>query len=355
MTKTEKIRQTRQETLERRTQQKPLVVEAKLCPHSLSADQKKTLSAYFCEARWLWNWIVADTESRLNNTTWKVKEVEVKVGDHLETRRLEHLPAQVRRGVVDEMHQALKGLSALKRNGHKVGRLKFKREVRCLTLPQHGVTYKLVGKEKVKIAGIRKPLRVRGLSRIPEGAEVSCARLLKKPSGYYLHVVCWLNKVDIPRREPIGDVVGVDFGVAHQITLSNGMKVKWQVGESRRLKGLQRKLARQKAEGANYRKTKAKLEREHERIGNIRRDIRRKVGSFLRRYKIVCYQAEQFQRWARLWGKQIGETEHRSIGESEHRFSVSPFHSFSDVCPHDAILLGVRVSSSQRRAFTVVR
>jgi len=50
----------------------------------------------------------------------------------------------------------------------------------------------------VKVAGITKPLRVRGLNRIPEGAEVSCARLLKKPSGYYLHVVYWLNKEEIP-------------------------------------------------------------------------------------------------------------------------------------------------------------
>jgi hypothetical protein len=129
MTKAEKIRQTRQETLERRTQPQAFVVEAKLCPYSLSAD----------------------------------------------------LPA---RRAQAGMRQALKGLSASKRNGRKVGRLKFKREVRCLTLPQHGVTYKFVGKEKVKIAGIRKPLRVRGLSRIPEGAEVCCARLLKKPSGY---------------------------------------------------------------------------------------------------------------------------------------------------------------------------
>jgi hypothetical protein len=32
--------------------------------------------------------------------TGKVKAVEVKVGDHLETRRLERLPAQVRQGLV---------------------------------------------------------------------------------------------------------------------------------------------------------------------------------------------------------------------------------------------------------------
>jgi transposase len=239
MTKAEKIRQTRQETSKRRTRQMPCVVEAKLCPHSLTADQQESLSAYFREARWLWNWVVADIKSRLNKTTWKVKEVEVKVGDRMETRRLEHLPAQVRQGLVGEIRQALKGLSAAKRNGRKVGGMKFKRAVRCLPLPpQHGVTYKLIGKNRVKVVGITKPLRVRGLNRIPEGAEVSCARLLKKPSGYYLHIVCWVNKDDLPRREPIGDAIGVDFGVAHQVTLSNGMRIKWQVGESGRLKGL---------------------------------------------------------------------------------------------------------------------
>jgi transposase len=189
-----------------------------------------------------------------------------------------------------------------------VGRLKFKRAVRCLPLPQHGVTYRLIGKGKVKIVGIQKPLRVRGLDRIPEGAEVSSARLLKKPSGYSLHVVCWLNKEAIPRREPIGDAIGVDFGVAHQITLSNGMKIKWQVGESGRLKGLQRKLARQEKESANYRKTKGKIEKEHEHLGNIRRDIGRKVVSYLRGYKAVCYQAEQFQGWSRWWGKRMGRS-----------------------------------------------
>jgi excinuclease UvrABC helicase subunit UvrB len=107
MTKAEKIRQTRQETSKRRTRQMPFVVEAKLCPQSLTADQQESLSAYFREARWLWNWVVADIKSRLNKTTWKVKEIEVKVGDRMETRRLEHLPAQVRQGLVNEMRQAL--------------------------------------------------------------------------------------------------------------------------------------------------------------------------------------------------------------------------------------------------------
>jgi hypothetical protein len=88
MTKAEKIRQTRSEKLERHPQQMPFVVEAKLCPHSLTTDQKESLPAYFREACWLWNWVVADTKSRLNNTPWKVKEVEVKVGDHNAARNM---------------------------------------------------------------------------------------------------------------------------------------------------------------------------------------------------------------------------------------------------------------------------
>ena len=42
----------------------------------------------FLEAKWFYNWMVADIKERLNAETEKAKVVEIKVEDHFEEREL---------------------------------------------------------------------------------------------------------------------------------------------------------------------------------------------------------------------------------------------------------------------------
>ena len=70
--------------------------------------------------------------------------------------------------------------------------------------------------------------------------------LVRKPSGYYLHVTCYLLKEHF-KKEHIAEAVGIDFGVSNKIILSNGLAIDFELRKTRRLKKLHRKLSRVKS------------------------------------------------------------------------------------------------------------
>ena len=308
MEKVEKIRNSIKQTKERRKNQVCKVYQVKL--QNLSSSDIQTLERMFLEAKWLYNYVVADIENRLNNRTWKLKEVEIKTPNGIEKRKIKILGSQIRQGIIGRIKNNLKVLKRLKEKGHKVGKLKFKSEVRSIPLVQYGVTYKILGdKNRVKIQGIKKKFRVLGLHQIPKEAELANAYLVKKPSGYCLHITCYIPKELNKPKYTIPKPIGIDFGVKNQLTLSNGLVIKWQFPETKRLKKLQRELARKRKGSKNYLKTKHKLQKEWEYITNIRKDIRNKVYALLRCYGSVVIQDENIKGWhSGFFGKQVQST-----------------------------------------------
>ncbi|RUM45373.1 MAG: transposase, partial [Desulfurobacterium sp.] len=188
--KAQKIKETLSATKQRRKIQVPRVYQLKL--QNLSKKDEEKLNRLFLEAKWLYNHIVADIENRLNSNAWKLKEVEIK------TPEIKQLSSQMRQGIVERIKRSLYSLKRAKEKGIKVGKLSFKSEIRSIPLKQYGITYKISGdKNKAKIQGIKKKFRVLGLHQIPKNAELAEAQLVKKPSGYYLHVVCYLPKEEV--------------------------------------------------------------------------------------------------------------------------------------------------------------
>ncbi|GAA6751913.1 hypothetical protein Thermus77412_24480 [Thermus antranikianii] len=64
----------------------------------------------------------------------------------------------------------------------------------------------------------------------------------------------------------------MDFGVGNKLTLTNGMAIDFEVVESRRLKRLQRELARKAPKSKNREHLRHALRREYERLNNRRWD-----------------------------------------------------------------------------------
>ena len=87
--KAQKIKETLTATRQRRKNQIPRVYQLKL--QNLSKKDKEELNRLFLEAKWLYNYIVADVENRLNNDSWKLKEVEIKTPERLEKREIRKL------------------------------------------------------------------------------------------------------------------------------------------------------------------------------------------------------------------------------------------------------------------------
>jgi len=309
--KAQKIKETLSATKQRRKTQVPRVYQLKL--QNLSEKDKEKLSRIFLEAKWLYNHIVADIENRLNNNTWKLKEVEIKTPQGFGKREIKQLSSQMKQGIVERIKRSLLSLKKAKEKGIKVGKLSFKSEVRSVPLKQYGITYKISGdKNRVKIQGIKKKLRVLGLHQIPEGAELAEAHLIKKPSGYYLHIVCYLPKEKVLRgiREKlIKEPIGIDLGIKHQLTLSNGEKISWYIPETKRLKKLQRALSRKQKGSKNYWKVKRLIRKEWECISNKRKDTLNKVISYLKRFLLIAVQNDNIKSWKDgYFGKQIQNT-----------------------------------------------
>ncbi len=301
MTKAERIKNALRETKERRKAQRPVVYRLKL--QNLSRKARELLRRAFLEAKWLSNWLVSDTK-RLESPANGVRSVEVKVGDAFEERLLTVLGSQVKQEIADRLRDNLRALAKLKESGHRVGALKPKRFVNSIPLKQYGVTYGLdFARNRVRIQGLGE-FRVLGLHQIPPGAEVASAVLVRKPSGYYLHVTCYLPKEHFC-REPVAGAVGIDFGVGSKLTLSNGLKVDFEVRETPRLKRLQRRLARTEKGSRNREKIRLFLRREHEKLNNRRRDAQNKVLAFLRLYEKVVFQDDCVKGWTALFGGQV--------------------------------------------------
>jgi len=277
---------------------------------NLSKVREEKLSRVFLEAKWLYNWFVADI-SRVNIPTKEIQEVEIKVGDKLEKREIKLLGSQLKQAVQERVKDNLKVLKGLKEKGYEVGKLKFKKVVSSINLKQYKVSFDIdFERNKVRIQGLGW-FRVLGLHQVPQGCEIANAQLIKKPSGYYVYLTCYVKK-EYFQRDKVRDAVGIDFGIANKLTLSNGLSVDFEVEERERLKKLQKELARKKKGSKNRKKVQKKLQREYERLTNIRRDIHNKLLAFFRHYGLVIYQDDNIKAWHEGWfGSQI---HHSGIG-----------------------------------------
>jgi putative transposase len=317
MTKAEQIKNTLQETRQRRETQKPAVYELKL--QNLSKRKSEVLRKAFLEAKWLYNWLVSDTE-RLDTPANKVSAVEVKAGDSYEERELTVLGSQIKQEIADRLKDNLRALGKLKKNGQKVGALKCKRFVNSIPLKQYGVTYSLnFARNRVGIQKLGK-FRVLGLHQIPADAEIANAVLVRKPSGYYLHVTCYLPKDSRTSPNPVGKDIGIDFGVGSKLTLSNGIRMDFEVHETPRLKQLQRKLAGTQKGSRNRERIRFLLRKEYEKLNNRRKDAQNKALAFLKIYRKVVFQDDCVKGWSALFGRQVHSS---GIGGLKSRLRTS--------------------------------
>ena len=309
--KAERIKKTLKETKKRRETQVCRVYQLKL--QNLSKEDIEKLNRLFLEAKWLRNYVVADIENRLNDETYKLKEVEIKTPDGFEKREIKTLSSQMKQEIVKQIKEDLRNLKKAKEKGNKAGKLQFKSEVRTIPLKQYGITYKISGdRNRVKIQGIKKKFRVLGLHQIPENAEITKGYLIKKASGYYLHIVCYLPKEEVEREikeKQTQQLIGIDLGIKHQITISTGEKFNWYIPETKRLKRLQKILSMKQKGSRKYQKIKHLIRKEWEYINNRRQDTLNKVISYLKRFLFIAIQDDSIESWKKgLFGKQIQNT-----------------------------------------------
>lgn len=117
--------------------------------------------------------------------------------------------------------------------------------------------------------------------------ELANANLIKRQDGYYLKVTCFINKENFKKIQTNGKEIGLDFGIKTNITTSEGEKVDVSIGESERLKKLQREMFRRVKGSNNRHKTINHIQREYLKLSNKKKDKANKIISKLKQYSTI--------------------------------------------------------------------
>lgn len=144
-----------------------------------------------------------------------------------------------------------------------------------------------VGTRRLTVAKMGD-LKVKWSRRV--ACDPSTVTVIRNPSGRYF--VSLTVDVDVAPLAETGQSVGIDFGVARLATLSTGERIanpKHLQSRARRLALLQRRMA--KKQKGSKRRTLAKraVARQHEKIGNCRKDALEKLTTRLvTEFDVIC-------------------------------------------------------------------
>ena len=374
ITKNQIIRKKLKETRLRHASMRPLVIEFKLDLKCLSKAERCKLFQYFTECRWLCNHLIALEAEAFRSFDTKTRNISSLDKEGNQVERELTMPAKFIQAVYASLKQDMKALAARrKKTGRKNGRLRFRSSYDSIELNQYKDTHWLCygpegnrnGKYRntVHIAGIKRPIRVFGMEQIPAGAEYANAKLLKKPSGIYLMLTCYIPKHEgnaMPEKKPD---LGLDFGIKTTITTSEGEKFDISVREPERLKGLQKKLARQKKGSRGWYDTKQLIRREYERLANKRRAIANQVyHDIVTGRNLVVMQDENIRGWQKgFFGKQV---QNSALGTLKSKLMSNPdvlvidrFFPSTRMCPvcghiHESITLSERIFACHACGYT---
>jgi len=131
-----------------------------------------------------------------------------------------------------------------------------------------------LNQEKLKLPKLGR-VKIRQHRMIPEGWRLKSVTVTHAPSGRYFASLLYEYDAEIIPVEP-GAIIGLDFSMSELYVDSNGENPAYprpyRMAQERLAKG-QRKLARMKRGGSNYRKQKEKVARLHEHIASQRKDF----------------------------------------------------------------------------------
>ena len=374
ISKNKTIKEKGKATRLRHASMRPVVIELKLDLKCLNNTECSKLFLYFTECRWLCNYLLGLDDDKFRDFSTKTRSITSLDKDGKSVARELTMPAKFIQVVYSSLKQDMKSLAAKrKKTGKKNGKLKFRSSYDSIELNQYRDTHWICygpsdnkhGKYKntIHIAGIKRPIRVFGMEQIPEDAEFANAKLVKKPSGIYLMLTCYIQKHEGNENEKTKPAIGLDFGIKTTITTSEGEKLDISVREQERLKGLQRKLARQVKDSEGWRDTKHRIQREYERLANRRRAKANQIyHDIITGRKLVIMQDENIKGWHKgLFGREV---QNSALGTLKRKLQTSPnvlvidrFFPSTKMCPvcghmHESITLSDRTFTCPTCGYT---
>lgn len=264
------------------------------------AQEQKLLAALdLC--RWLYNHFLERLNRKENGKTPRRYELQATLPklkrEHPELKRVHSKVLQM---VLHQLYSNLRALTELKRNGRKVGRLRFKGRGWFKSF-----TYNQSGFKLIEGHGKRKELWLSKIGSIPIvlhrelGGEIKQVHIKRERSGKWF--ACFNVEVgETPKAEKFSRPVGIDLGIKHYIADTSGNFVEHPhniIKSERRLKREQRRLSKKKKSSKNRAKQRIRLARAHERVRNQRFDFLHKLShDYVGRYDFIAVEDLEVKR-----------------------------------------------------------
>ncbi len=182
------------------------------------------------------------------------------------------VPANMQRWTLKRVDDAFKAFfRRLKANKEKAGFPRFRSKNRWNSFgfkEFSGIRFK---NGKVYIAGNQYGIRVHMHRPLPSECSIRSCIFTKKTDGWYISF-----QIKVPHKESkqeINSVIGVDMGITHLVTLSDGTHIQNQKLTKKyedELRVAQRSLARKKKGSKRRKKAKLQVTKVHEKIRNSR-------------------------------------------------------------------------------------
>ncbi|TXH11144.1 MAG: transposase [Spirochaetes bacterium] len=164
-----------------------------------------------------------------------------------------------------------------KQNGYP--RFKTRKDRQSATFVNTGFTYT---DGKLTLAKMREPLDVRWSRNLPEGCTVSSVTVSLDRAGRWF--VSLLTDTVVEPLPTVYSSVGVDMGLEHFATLSDGTKIdnpRFSRSDHARIERAQRNLSRKQKGSKNRAKARMKVARAHARVTDRRTDFLHKLSTQL--------------------------------------------------------------------------
>jgi putative transposase len=252
-----------------------------------SKQTEEALFQHLGLCRWLYNRLLeelnkAKAEGRkLSQKDTQALIVKLKT----EKPELEQVYSKVLQMVNYQLWSNIRALSVLKKNGRRIGKLRFKGQwFKTLNYNQSG--FKLEGK-KLYLSKVG-PINIK-LHRSIEG-KVKGVFVKRELSGKWFAVFQCENAV--AHLAKTDRAIGLDVGVKHFLSDSDGRQLenpKFYERSLERLQKVHRALSRKKKGSKNRAKARVKLARAYEKVVNQRDDFLHKLSRFyINKYDIIA-------------------------------------------------------------------
>jgi len=245
------------------------------------------------ECRWIYNHFLERLNRKENGKTPSRYELQATLPKLKQERpELKQVHSKVLQMVLHQLYLNLRVLAQLKRNGRRVGRLRFKGRGWFKSF-----TYNQSGFKVIEGHGKRRELWLSKIGAVPIvlhrelDGEVKQVHIKRERSGKWF--ACFSVDVEeAPKIERATKLVGIDLGIEHYIADTDGKFVKHPhsiIKSERRLKWKQRRLSRKQKDSKNRAKQRIRLARAHERVRNQRLDFLHKLSRhYMNNYDLIA-------------------------------------------------------------------